>query len=57
MPKLLSINPSNYKVNAEVEVSSAQEIKKKVATAKFAQVGWSFREVSDRVKQLRKALA
>ena len=57
MPKLLSINPSNYKVNAEVEVSGAQEVKNKVADAQYAQVGWKFYKVSARVKLLRKALS
>lgn len=55
MAKLQSINPSNYQVLGEVEISSPQEIAEKVRLAREAQGEWRTIGVAARVSILRKA--
>lgn len=56
MATLASINPSNYLIIGEVEVSTAKEISDKVRAARIAQNGWARLGVAGRVAVLRKAL-
>ena len=55
MAKLQSINPSNYEVLGEVEVSTPKEIADKVQLARGAQKEWRSLGVAARVSILRKA--
>jgi uncharacterized membrane protein len=40
MTKLISINPSNYEILGEVEISTESEIKEKVKLARISQKNW-----------------
>ncbi len=53
--KLKSINPSNYQLLGEVEVSTPKEITAKVAQSRKAQPAWSALGVTGRVNCLRQA--
>jgi len=55
MAKLQSINPSNYEILGEVEVSTAQEIAEKVKLAREAQKEWRNLRLAGRISVLRKA--
>lgn len=55
MGKLKSINPSDYEVLGEVEVSSPQEIAEKVELAREAQKEWQNLGLAGRVSILQKA--
>ncbi len=55
--KLRSVNPSNYRVLGEVDVSTPDEIAGKVRLARAAQREWAALGVANRVKILRKAVA
>lgn len=57
MQKLRSINPSNYQVLGEVEVSSPKEVKAKVELARNRQEEWGNTKLVYRVHYLRKAVA
>lgn len=57
MAKLQSVNPSNYQVLGEVEVSSDSEVKEKVRLARRAQGEWANLDLADRVEILRKVVA
>lgn len=52
--KLKSINPSNYEMLGEVEVSTEMEIKKAVERARKAQENWQEIGVEKRIKYLKK---
>ena len=54
MEKLKSINPSNYEVLGEVEISTLQEVEEKVRLAREAQKEWRSLGVAGRVAVLRK---
>lgn len=54
MPKLISINPSNYQEIGSVEVSTVEEIAAKVAAAHKAKQAWRELGVKGRVELLRK---
>lgn len=41
MQKLKSINPSNYQVLGEIDISSPKEVEEKVKLARNAQKKWS----------------
>jgi succinate-semialdehyde dehydrogenase/glutarate-semialdehyde dehydrogenase len=56
MPKLKSINPSNYRVLGEVDVSSPQDIENKIELTRNAQKKWGIIGVQERVRFLQKAL-
>jgi succinate-semialdehyde dehydrogenase/glutarate-semialdehyde dehydrogenase len=56
MATLKSINPSNYHVLGEVEVSSPNEIVRKVQLAKNAQKIWRSWNLSERIRLLKNAL-
>lgn len=56
MPKLKSVNPSNYQLLGEIEISSATDIEEKVKLAKKAQIGWRDLGLAKRVELLRKAI-
>ncbi|MBL8014597.1 MAG: aldehyde dehydrogenase [Candidatus Doudnabacteria bacterium] len=56
MAKIQSINPSNYEVIDEVEVSTPQEIKDKVAKSHVARVAWRDIGLAKRIEHLRSAL-
>jgi len=56
MSKLKSINPSNYRVLGEVDVSSPQDIENKIGLARNAQKKWGDLGVLKRVQLLRKAI-
>jgi len=56
MPKIQSVNPSNYEILGEVEISTFEEIKQKVQLSKLAQKEWSFLSLEKRVEILRSAL-
>jgi len=53
---LQSINPSNYKLLGEVDISNLQEIKEKVNAARKAQKEWAGLGVEKRVLLLRNAI-
>lgn len=53
MSKLASINPSTGDVIGEVEVSSENDVKKAVATARNAQPAWAALTVAERIKALK----
>jgi len=55
MPKLKSVNPSNYQVLGEIEISSVADIEEKVRLAKKAQMGWRDLGLAKRIELLRKA--
>lgn len=67
MNKLISINPSNYKELGSVEISSHDEVKKKVELAHKAMLGWKelgtakrvelLREVFDEIKERKEEIA
>ena len=52
--KLASINPSNYQVVGEVEISTQEEIIAKVALARKAQKAWHDLGISGKVALMRK---
>lgn len=54
--KLQSINPSNYKLLGEVDISNLQEIKEKVNAAHRAREEWASLGIDKRVHLLRKAI-
>ncbi len=56
MAKIKSINPSNYQVLGEVEISSAVDIEEKVKLAQKAQKDWRNLGVEKRIALLRKAI-
>jgi acyl-CoA reductase-like NAD-dependent aldehyde dehydrogenase len=56
MSKLVSINPSNYQVLGEVEISEKKEIQEKVNLAGKAQKKWSMLSIHKRVSQLSSLL-
>lgn len=56
MIKLQSINPSNYQVLGEIEISSPHEIEEKVKFAHDAQKEWNGLGVKKRVQLLQKAV-
>ena len=56
MQKLRSINPSNYQILGEVDVSTPGEIVQKVKLAHAAKAGWRNLGVSGRVKLLKKSI-
>lgn len=56
MQKLKSINPSNYKVLGEVNISNLQEIKDKVKLARSVQKKWRGLEIAKKIQYLRKAI-
>lgn len=55
MAKLQSVNPSNYKVLGEVDISSAREIEEKIRLAKKVQKEWWNLGLAGRISFLRKA--
>ena len=55
MPKLKSINPSNYEVLGEAEVSTPKEVAQKVKRARGAQESWRQLGVAGRVALLQRA--
>ena len=55
MEKLKSINPSNYEVLGEVEISTLPQIEEKVRLAKEAQKEWRDLGLAGRISILRKA--
>lgn len=57
MAKLQSVNPSNYQVLGEVEVSSLTEIHEKAWRARIVKDNWADLGVAGRVAVLRKAVA
>ncbi|MFC1875001.1 aldehyde dehydrogenase family protein [Chloroflexota bacterium] len=54
--KLQSINPSDYQLLGEVDISNLQEIREKVEAARKAQKGWANLGIERRVKLLRNAI-
>ena len=54
--KLQSINPSDYQLLGEVDISNLQEIRDKVEAARKAQKGWANLGIERRVKLLRNAI-
>lgn len=50
---LKSINPSNYQILGEVEISTPDEIREKVRLARIAQKMWADLEIVERVSILR----
>jgi len=54
--KLQSINPSNYQLLGEVDISSLQEIKEGVKAARKAQKAWADIGIDKRVRMLRSAI-
>jgi acyl-CoA reductase-like NAD-dependent aldehyde dehydrogenase len=57
MKKLQSINPSNYEILGEVDISTPEEVAQKVALAKAAQPVWRDLGLSGRIECLKKAMA
>ena len=56
MFKLRSVNPSDYQVLGEVEISTADEVAEKVRLAHAIQKTWAHLGVGARVKLLRRAM-
>ncbi len=56
MKKLKSINPSNYQVLGEVDISDLREVEEKVKLARKAQKEWRNLGVKKRVEFLKKAI-
>lgn len=54
--KLQSINPSNYQLLGEVDISDQKEINEKVSTAHRAQKEWAGLGIAKRVNLLRNAI-
>ena len=57
MPKLKSINPSNYRILGEVEISGPREVADKVKLANIATKEWGSLELDIRIHLLYKALS
>lgn len=55
MKKLVSINPANYEVLGRVQISTENEIRRKVKKAKKALEKWQILGIEGRVKLLNKA--
>lgn len=56
MAKLQSINPSNYQILGEVEISNTADIKEKVQLARKTQSTWRDLGLTKRVELLRKVM-
>ena len=56
MAKLQSINPSNYQILGEVEISNTADIKEKVQLARKTQPTWRDLGLTKRVELLRKVM-
>jgi acyl-CoA reductase-like NAD-dependent aldehyde dehydrogenase len=56
MAKLQSINPSNYQILGEVEISHTADIKEKVQLARKTQPAWRDLGLTKRVELLRKVM-
>ncbi len=57
MPKLISINPSNYKAIDEIEMSSFREVTDKVRLARSASKEWAGLGLQARISALRDVVA
>ncbi len=56
MAKLISINPSNYEILGEVEISTEKEIQEKVRLAHTSQKNWNIIGLSKRINLLKSLL-
>jgi len=56
IPKMQSINPSNYQLLGKVDISNLKEIKEKVRAAREAQKAWADIGIDRRIQMLRSAI-